>query len=113
MYAKTVDAWFRDNIATGEIAGHTPAYNHAFKAKADLTAQLEAASEAAVASGKTSADVAAIVSVWYQQQLTTGEIARHQPACDQAEAAKADLIARLKAAATTPTPASPPAKAKK
>lgn len=35
-----VDQWFAERIACGAIAQHTPAYNQAFEAKADLKARL-------------------------------------------------------------------------
>lgn len=103
-HAKIVDAWFRETIATGEIARHTPAYNHAFAAKADLIARLDTAAPAQIAAGQA-IDYAAIVSCWHQEQLAAGEVALHGPALDQAVAARSDLIARLSGVADVAAPA--------
>lgn len=102
--ADTVNAWFSDKIATGDIALDTPAYNQAFAARSDLIERLDAG-----AAETPPADPVTIACVWYPQQLVCGPFARNIAAAQQAEDAKADLIGRLSGApASKPTPAVKP-----
>jgi hypothetical protein len=92
--ADTVNAWFSEKIATGEIARDTAALNQASAAKSQLIARLDAG-----------ADPAATIANWYPQQFVCGYLARNAAAAEQAEGAMADLIGRLSTEQPDPEPA--------
>lgn len=100
---KLVEAWFKDNIATGEIARDTVAYTHAFAAKNDLVKQL----------AEEGADAAAVIGRWYQQQFIVGTLARNIAAAQQAEDAKAALVNAATGAKSAPKQPAPPLNSEK